>query len=300
MKSGTKKFEVIRACPACSSTSSRFQGKKNGFGIFQCLACRSLFTDRVPEVSEAEDYDSYYGDHNLSVPEFIGARLREIIAGFEPYRSSNRLLDIGFGAGSLIREAQKMGWQVSGTEVSSPAFENLKKEGRDVFLGTLSDQRFPDEYFDVVTASEILEHLSEPVLELKEILRVLRPGGLFWGTTPSARALSFRLMGIEWSVLSPPEHIQLYSAAGASEMLRGAGFSSVSFRSHGFNPSEVITFFRKSEVASTSAGFSRVTSSYALNESFMSSPSRRFLKKVINEGLNLAGMGDSLKIFAVK
>ena len=75
--------------------------------------------------------------------------------------------------------------------------------------GTLKDAGFDDGQFDVITASEILEHLDDPLGELTEIARILRPGGLLWATTPSARSLSFRVMKERWTVISPPEHTQL-------------------------------------------------------------------------------------------
>lgn len=290
--------EPRRPCPACESTVVRPCGSKNGFDLFVCDECRSIFTGRLPLDNEDEDYDSYYSDANLTVPDFVGERIREIIEGFAGFRTINRLLDVGFGAGTIMAEAHKQEWEVSGIEVSRPAVEYARSKGHDVHHGTLSSAQFPDDSFDVITASEILEHLSDLDVELAEIFRILRPGGLFWATTPSARSLSFRLMKHNWTVLCPPEHMQLYSEEGARSMLRKAGFSNVRFQTLGLNPAEIIDFYGLGKKKATT--FDRVASSYDLNQKMTRSPTRKRIKYLLNTVLDTFNIGDSLKILAVK
>jgi len=250
----------------------------------------------VPEATEAENYDEYYCDDNLSVPEFIIGRVNEIVDEFSGFRETNRLLDIGFGAGTILDVASQHGWKSHGLEVSKPAVDQARIRGYEVFHGGLREAKFPDHYFDVITASEILEHLPEPEADLREIVRILRPGGLFWGTTPSARGLSFRLLKLNWSVLSPPEHIQLYSKAGAMILLTKAGFNQINFRTNGLNPMEIVDHFRPNR--STDHKFDRVDTGYLLNEGLTKSPSRKMIKALLNRSLDVLGLGDSLKIYA--
>jgi len=287
-----------RRCPACDSSDARSSGSKNGFDFFVCRSCKTIFTGRLPMPDEDEDYDNYYSESNLSAPDFVVERIGEIIGDFSAFRETNRLLDVGFGAGTIMDVATEMGWDVCGTEVSQPAVDHAKAKGRTVHHGTLKSAKFPDSHFDVVTASEILEHLADPVGELVEIFRILRPGGLFWGTTPSARSISFTLMGQDWTVLCPPDHTQLYSKVGARLMLKKAGFSSIRFQTLGLNPSEILNFYRR---RTTPEGpFDRVGTSYALNEKMTRSPARKLVKGGLNMMLDVLQIGDSLKIFAVK
>ena len=224
--------------------------------------------------------------------------MREIVAAFGKYRRTGRFLEIGFGAGTILEEAKRQNWEAYGTEVSGTACEHARKRGHDVFHGELSEAEFESGSFDVVAASEILEHLPDPSAELAEIERILRPGGLFWATTPSARSLSFRLMGKSWTTISPPEHTQLYSARGARMMLDKAGFSDVRLVASGLNPSEIKHHFRSER--SEGERFDRVGTAYELNERLTSSPLRKTVKRGLNGTLNLFGLGDSLKIFARK
>ncbi len=233
----------------------------------------SLYASNVPDTDGSHNYDEYYDTAALAVPDFVNSRVAEIVSGFNSFRNSGRLLDIGFGAGSIMDAARTQGWDVSGTEVSKGAIDYAVSRGFDVHYGELADARFSNGEFDVITASEILEHLSDPVETLKEIARILRPGGLFWATTPSATGLSFRVLKLKWTVLAPPEHLQLYSRRGAHSLLREAGFADPTF--------------------------DRVESDHRLNQSLTKSPVRKALKTVLNNALSASRLGDSMKIFAV-
>lgn len=285
-----------RDCPACGQNVERGIGQKNGFEIFECRSCRSLYTGHVPTASDAQNYDEYYEATSLSIPEFVNERLHEILRPFDRYRRTNRLLDIGFGAGTLMEVARELKWEVTGEEISKRAYDHMMAKGFDVVYGDLKSAQFPTHYFDVVTASEILEHMSEPQIDLREIVRILRPGGLFWATTPSARSISFRLLKSNWSMLAPPEHLQLYSIAGARKMLSDAGFEIVRFKTHGVNPVEIKNHFWPPKVGPNACP--RVDDIYRLNESLSRSGPRKFIKRSANGFLNLFKVGDSMKIFA--
>jgi 2-polyprenyl-3-methyl-5-hydroxy-6-metoxy-1,4-benzoquinol methylase len=287
-----------RDCPGCSSGRAKTLGSKNGFEILSCFDCKTLYTAELPKANEKEDYDSYYTAENLSIPDFVIKRVGEIVEEFEPYRKTNKLLDIGFGAGTILEAAAKRGWAVAGLEVSRPAVEQARQKGFEVFQGLLNEANYPPGQFDVVTASEILEHLESPKDDLAEIARILRPGGLLWATTPSARGISPRMLGIDWSVMAPPEHTQLYSTQGLEGLLNGAGFDVAKILTHGTNPFEIMYHFRKGR--SSQSTDTKVETSYSLNEKFTSSPSKTLIKSLINLTLNATGLGDSIKIYAVK
>ena len=292
-----------RACVACGSSKARPLGVKNEFEVVACLECDSVYTPYSPWYSSALFYTGFYlNADELSPPAFVNTRLEEITAEFSPYRENNRLLDVGCGAGNLLQAARKNGWNAQGLDVSAGAVKHVRSLGFEVFEGELQDAGFPSGHFDVVTAAELLEHMFDPRPLLNEVARVLRPGGLFWTTTPHARGLSGRLLGLKWRCVWPPEHLQLFSVRGLTKLLREAGFRRLRIKTTGGNPIEIIHAMggAKSAPKTVDQHFDRVATSYQLNETMMKSRSRRALKNTVNGLLNLSRLGDSLKVFAVK
>jgi len=296
-----------RRCPACAEESGDKRGEKNGFQLISCGNCGTLYAYYSAGTREDFNYDAYYHEANLSVPAFITQRLDEIFSEFASFRRTNRLLDIGCGAGSLLQAARRAGWEAEGTEISPPAIEQARDAGFKVFHGDLVEAKYPDGYFDVVAASEILEHLPDPQAMLGEIARVLRPGGLFWGTTPHGQGLSARVLGHKWSTIAPPEHLHLFSLAGVRRILTAAEFTRIRVTSQGCNPYELWQVLRHGGNACAAngtldaeAGFERVNTSYQLNEMLMRNFATRLLKASINSVLSAARLGDSIKIWAIK
>src|SRR5574341_596631 len=293
----------MRACVACGSSNAARLGVKNELDIVSCRDCRTLYTPYAPWYSSSYFYLGYYiNSQEISPPAFITQRLEEITAEFAPYRKTNNLLDLGCGAGNLLAAARKHGWQAQGVDVSANAVKHVRELGFEVFEGELHAAQHASGHFDVVTASELLEHLFEPRSLLLEVARILRPGGLFWTTTPHARGLSARLLGLKWRCIWPPEHLQLFSIGGLKRLLRDVGFCGVRVDTTGGNPIEIWHALGGAKAAPKTPDqhFDRVTTSYQLNESLMKSPSRRALKRTVNSFLNLSRLGDSMKVFAVR
>jgi SAM-dependent methyltransferase len=296
-----------RLCPACGRTSGHSRGRKNDFQLLSCQSCATLYTARNPDPNQAQDYDAYYTAENLTVPTFINSILDEIVVTFEPYRKNNRLLDVGCGAGTFLEASARAGWEAMGVEVSHTAAEHVSGRGFEVFCGELEKAGYLDEHFDVVILSEVLEHVPDPQALLEASARVLRSGGLLWGTTPHGRGISARLLGLEWSTVCPPDHLQLFSVPGIRGLFSGVGLASIRVTTHGTNPFEIIHGLRRrvtrapQQTGCTGGeSFNRVESSYQLNEFLSDSPFRRFLKGTLNSLLNAGRMGDSLKIRAEK
>ncbi|MEO8433457.1 MAG: class I SAM-dependent methyltransferase [Pyrinomonadaceae bacterium] len=293
---------TLRTCPGCASTKGRRRGAKHNFDMMiTCEACGTLYVQRLPPASDVMDYDAYYTATNLSVSDFINQRVEEIVAGFAAYRNTNRLLEIGFGSGAMLGAAANAGWEAEGVEISRTATEHVREKGFKVFCGNLADADYPSAYFDVVIASELLEHVPEPRQLASEVARILRPGGLFWATTPHINGLSARLLGMDWTTVGP-DHLHLFSQKGVTDLLTNAGFRRIRLDTHGVNPFELWqALVHHDEFVNTDTNAAinaRVNSGCHLNETLGKSRPRRAVKKLVNELLRLSRLGDSLKIWA--
>jgi SAM-dependent methyltransferase len=298
-----------RACPACKSGAALSRGDKNGFHLLACKSCGTLYASHVPENLFEQCYDDYYDPEHLESSDFINERLDQIVGGFAPYRQTNRFLDIGSGAGTLLEAARRAGWEAEGVEVSRTAVEHVRNLGFTVHWGELEGAKYPTGHFDVVTASEVIEHVADPQLLLDEIARVLRPGGLLWATTPHGRGVGARVLGLEWENVIPPNHLQLFSVKGVRILLSRAGFRHSRISTQGMNPFQVMQHLRKrpraaapnsgaEEQGANTSAHPHPMSSQQLNELLNQSPVRRMTKNAVNGLLNISRLGDSLKIWA--
>src|SRR5206468_4234986 len=160
--------------------------------------------------------------------------------------------------------------------------ESARRRGIDAFHGTLDRAPYEAQSFDVVIATEILEHIIESAELLLQIRRVLRPGGLLWATTPHGLGLSARILGLSWSVIAPPEHVQLFSVYGIRKLLERAGYQPLHIAAEGINPQELIQRVRGGQTSTSQ----RIESAYALNSFFEERPMRRAVKAAVNRLLS--------------
>ena len=240
------------------------------------------------------DYSTYYGEANLRVPDFVHGRLDELVAHFEADRVTGEWLDVGCGAGALVEAAARGGWRARGTEVSEPAVRELRSRGLDVLSGPLESHGLAPESFDVVSMVEVVEHLAQPGALVREASRLLRPGGVLYLTTPHARGVSARLLGTRWSVVAPPEHLQLFSVAGVRALIGSGGLAERYAWTHAVNPTELLAAVRRRR------GHDRVASGYRVNEALVSNRAGALAKDAVNAVLSVTRLGDAIKLVAVR
>lgn len=141
-----------------------------------------------------------------------------------------RLLDIGCGNGAFVRRALSLGYAAEGLEFDAQAVAAAVAQGLPVREGALPDTGLPDASYDVVTLSQVIEHLHDPMASLREIHRLLKPGGFFWLATPNMDAPGHSLFGADWRGLEPPRHLVLFSAKAMAMALESTGFKDIEFK----------------------------------------------------------------------
>lgn len=283
-------------CSACERDQSRLLGRKNQFDLWQCLHCGAIFTHTQIEDNVLKDiYNHYYDGAYFETPTVVAQSLERVVLSFERFRVTGRILDIGYGEGGLLQIAGKCHWRCFGTEISPRSLAYGKESGWIVADNAEADPRFIPQGFDVVTMIELLEHVPNPQQVLQSAARWLRPGGLLYLTTPNAESLNQRLLGLEWSVVAPPEHLALWAPKGMRHALAKAGFQDLRIRTEGLNPSEILARWRSQKEV-----VNRNQTGMALNTTFSSSPYRRALKMGINHLLSVLQIGDGLKVYATR
>jgi len=286
-----------RPCPGCRGSAGQTLGSVNGYDMRACAACRTLFTAQLPVAEEAKDYEDFYAQaRDVPVPEFVLGRLEEIVDGFERYRQGNRWLDIGCGAGMLLRAAANRHWDITGTEVAPAAAEPLRSQGFNVLVGETHELDLPPGHFDLVSLVEVVEHVHDPAAVLSDAARFLRPGGALYVTTPHGRGISARLLRLRWGAIAPPEHLQLFSIGGLRSALVSTGLQPHSISTTAVNPYEIVAAIRSGRAREGTGSGTEAT--YQLNEALSTKRTGVVLKRAVNGVLTATRLGDTLKVTA--
>jgi SAM-dependent methyltransferase len=98
--------------------------------------------------------------------------------------------------------------------------------------------------FDAVVMLDTIEHLFDPRAALMSSARALVPGGVLLVGTPNFRALSRRLLGASWAVLSPLEHLYYFDERTLGRLVESCGFSRARFvrENPAWTPQETMNF----------------------------------------------------------
>jgi len=235
------------SCACCSGLNFKPSLVCGDFYFVCCKKCGLVQRNPQPLKEEiTKRYASTYGDDYLSYElqnEDSFLKLQQLAladAGFGKLENTllagdggpPYALDIGCATGALLSRLQTGGWRVTGVEISPSAKYARDTRNLDVRNIPLEENNFPDNIFDTVLASHLIEHLNDPKYFLHEIYRILKKNGRCFITTPNIMGFQARLFGSNWrSAIF--DHLYLFSDITLSKMLKDAGFKIESIHTWG-------------------------------------------------------------------
>lgn len=121
------------------------------------------------------------------------ARGEEYVAAVQRYRSiaGSRVLDVGSGSGGVCIAFARHGAVCTGVEPDPQRFEWSRVRTRDHGMRaelrncTLEAAGFADRSFDIILATDVLEHVTDYRAAIREMCRLLAPGGVIYATVPN-------------------------------------------------------------------------------------------------------------------
>lgn len=165
--------------------------------------------------------DEGYFRHIVEHPE-ISERDVRIIRTQVP--KARRIVDLGCGRGGFVSICGQVLDGVVGLDNDPAAARICRAQGLPCLLGDVCSLPFTAASLDVVRAKEIIEHMADARLMLREIYRVLRPGGLLLTHVPSQFS-AFYPAGNFWDDYT---HVRPLSRLGLRRLLEDTGFQVVS------------------------------------------------------------------------
>ena len=159
---------------------------------------------------EQKDYPAWRWDYDVAIAEAV-----EKFAG-------GRVLDIGAGVGMFLRNWGDS-WECYAVEGSEVTRRELEASGIKVFRDLSDATQSHAGTFQVVTLFQVLEHIAEFDLAIKQCRELLAPGGRLVVTVPDGEAM-IRQERVTGCADMPPNHINKWTPESLARVLRRAGF----------------------------------------------------------------------------
>jgi len=124
----------------------------------------------------------------------------------------------------------RRGWAVEGIEVSRPGRQYARETlGLSIHSKPLEEMDFPEACFDVVTLFYVIEHVHDPGLILKEVFRILKPGGMVLLRRPHSTPV-IKILGPfakRFDIYHTPFHLYDFNPRAMQRLLEVSGFTDV-------------------------------------------------------------------------
>lgn len=217
-------------CPVCDGQNFTLWGEVGAYSILTC-ECGLGVTYPFPTLEELSTSNSeiYQVEQRiriyLSQSTVFESRYRQYVNNIKSYRQGGRLLDVGCNIGLFLKVAREEGFEVTGVELNQGCAEYGKNHfGLNIHSEYLEIVNFPAENFDVVTLFDVLEHVPDLHGFLREVGRVLKPGGLIVVQSPNLDSLMAEITGSQWNWLTPPDHLFHFTPDSLKKLLYVSGF----------------------------------------------------------------------------
>lgn len=246
---------IVRNCPVCGERSATvlFRAKASPGPICKCRNCQMVYIELVEDtkslifdgpVSYATDdtdlltssslekvqgwWELLHVDEKEAELPWLRQNAIETLRHLEKFTGKphehRRLLDFGSGYGYFLSVAKELGWQTLGLEplVGASVYARAKF-GLMIKTDILREDTFPSDFFDVVTAFQVFEHIPDPGESLRYLRNSMKKDGTILIEVPRFDTWSVSLMRSRHRHFVE-DHLNFFSGQTLSRLLEDAGF----------------------------------------------------------------------------
>ncbi len=225
-----KHQETPKICPICKQGKEfefirDFERMNNTFSLYQCSKCLVQFWLPL----KAAECNWYEQRNPYRMRELVKAKVyrgyhKKFFKKYKNFSKRTKVLDIGCGAGEFIFELKKRGCEVWGVDFDRGAIKIAKQRFNLENVYSLSFEEFFQKKnlpkFDVITFFEVIEHLDNPLEFIKNIKKILKPGGKIVLSAPYRERMLLNFNNWDF----PPHHFTRWNKEAIVNIFEKQGF----------------------------------------------------------------------------
>ncbi|MEM7467081.1 MAG: class I SAM-dependent methyltransferase [Pseudomonadota bacterium] len=201
-------------CPVCAGHSFSHLFTKQNEDFVVCDSCGLMLINPRPAMQLVkETYDQDYSEHYIQKAEKKLKRCANWVARVKKqFQPTGRWLDVGCSAGFVVKAAEQAGFDAYGVELERAAVNYASEHLNlsQVRAGTLEEQQYPDNYFDVISMYDVIEHVPNLNSIVAELKRLLRADGVIEIRTPDLGHWQTPKVLSNWKEVKPSEHLYYF------------------------------------------------------------------------------------------
>jgi SAM-dependent methyltransferase len=193
---------------------------RDSYRTVRCDSCGHGYASPLP----ADIYASYVDVEDETYMRNRTQRVQtaeKVLPVLKRLKPNGRLLDVGCATGDFLDVAGRT-YEVEGLELSSWAADVASAKGLQIHRKRLGDMDGSGRY-DVVSLWGVIEHFERPRLEIQEINRLLKPGGILALWTGNMDSPLARFLGKRWWYIQG-QHIQVFTMKSLEKLMEEHGF----------------------------------------------------------------------------
>lgn len=217
-----------RNCPICNNEKYNLifhdHNRREGFDFeadfVKCKNCGMKYLTNVPSFEEIKNkYPDIYQSTYFKIPDI------KIIP------NNKKILDIGCNFGLQLKPYYLKGYKIHGIDLNSKAINDAKMNlpNGNFKTSTIEESNYPDNYFDIIRTSHVLEHIYDIDSFLKEIYRILKPNKKIIIQVPNGNSLEMKIFGKYSSQSWIPFHLNLFSGKNLKTKLEELKFKNINY-----------------------------------------------------------------------
>ncbi len=228
-------------CVICKSNKPQFIFKAKGFDFVRCKKCGLIYTN--PRLAEEKVEKFYKGQKSIDIwadvltsplqMEYDRKKFDLRLQWLEKYTDKGKILDIGCSVGHFLKIAKDRGWDSYGLELNERAVKYAKEKFgiTKIKKEILEKAGYPKNYFSAAGLWGVLEHILHPDRVLKELHKVLKPGGVVVISIPNAGSLAARILRERTSCFNGMVHLWFFNPKTIKHLLEKNGYKIIEMSS---------------------------------------------------------------------